>query len=145
MNETEQTPSQEPATIQPMETPATVQPEPTIEPPVEPSRAEIPIQPESAPVFPPISQPPIQPPPKSFLAKALESIQFRKKAKLEKIIKLANEKKVITNDDVEKFLHVSDATATRYLNILVKQNRLKVSGNRRSARYEPINGSNGGN
>ncbi len=82
---------------------------------------------------------------KSFLAKALESIQFRKKAKLEKMMKLANEKKMITNDEVQKLIRVSDATATRYLSALVKQNKLKISGNRRSARYEPINGSNGGN
>lgn len=85
----------------------------------------------------PTIQPPIVPSPKSFLSKALEAIQFRKKAKLEKIMKLAQERRSITNDQVEKLLHVSDATATRYLSELVKQRRLKQSGIRGSARYEP--------
>jgi len=31
----------------------------------------------------------------------------------------------ITNDEVEKFLHVSDATAERYLNILEKEGKIK--------------------
>src|SRR3989344_2784348 len=34
----------------------------------------------------------------------------------------------ITNDEVEKFLHVSDATATRYLSILEKEGRIKQNG-----------------
>ncbi len=76
--------------------------------------------------------------PRSFLSKALSSIQFRKKAKLEKIMKLAQEKKSITNDQVEKLLHVSDATAQRYLSALVKQGRLKQIGVRGSTHYELI-------
>ncbi len=136
MTETEQQPMSQEPVVPPAETPTSIQLEPVLESPVEPSQAGIPTQSESTPIIPNVSA---QLSPKSFLAKALESIQFRKKAKLEKIMKLANEKKVITNDDVEKLLHVSDATATRYLSTLVKQNRLKVSGNRRSVRYEPFN------
>jgi predicted HTH transcriptional regulator len=34
----------------------------------------------------------------------------------------------ISNDEVEKFLHVSDATAERYLNILEKENKIKQIG-----------------
>ena len=152
MSDTEQQPIpiQKSTPAQPLvdtSVPPVVQPEPTIEStPIEPTQT--PVQSEPVPVPPPISQPSFQttqPSPKSFLAKALESIQFRKKAKLEKLIKMANEKKVITNDEVQKLLRVSDATATRYLSTLVKQNRLTVSGNRRSARYEPNIGSNGGN
>ena len=137
---------QEPIPQPPTEISAPVQPESVIESaPIE--QAPEPTQPE--PVSVPASIP-SQPQltiasPKSFFTKALESIQSRKRAKLEKIMRLANEKKVITNDDVEKLLRVSDATATRYLNTLVKQNRLKVSGNRGSVRYEPTNGSIGGN
>lgn len=127
--------------ISPSETPTSVQSESISESPLI-EQPQTPIQPEPAPA---VAPQPAQPPLESFLTKALESIQFRKKVKLEKIVKLANENKVITNDDVEKLLHVSDATATRHLSTLVKQNRLKVSGNRRSVRYEPINGSNGGN
>ena len=140
----EQQKTQQENTTPAVETPTPVQSESA----VEPTSDEPPSQYEPIPIAPPVTQPssqPITPSPKSFLAKALESIQFRKKAKLEKIMKLANEKKVVTNDDVEKLIRVSDATATRYLNTLVKQNKLKVSGNRRSAQYEPIIGSDGGN
>ena len=34
----------------------------------------------------------------------------------------------ITNDEVEKLLHVSDATATRYLSELEKRGKLKQVG-----------------
>ena len=37
-------------------------------------------------------------------------------------------KSKITNDEVEKFLHVSDATATRYLSQLEKEGKIKQSG-----------------
>ena len=82
---------------------------------------------------------------KSLLARALEAIQVRKRAKLEKIMKLAMAKRSITNDQVEKLLHVSDATATRYLAELVRQGRLKRTGSKETARYEPPSGSYPGN
>ena len=34
----------------------------------------------------------------------------------------------ITNDEVEKLLHVSDATATRYLEQLEKEGKIKQEG-----------------
>ena len=34
----------------------------------------------------------------------------------------------VTNDEVEKFLHVSDATATRYLSILEEEGKIKQNG-----------------
>ncbi|KKQ03399.1 MAG: hypothetical protein US12_C0016G0009 [Parcubacteria group bacterium GW2011_GWA2_36_24] len=34
----------------------------------------------------------------------------------------------ITNDEIEKFLHVSDATATRYLSQLEKEGKIKQVG-----------------
>ena len=34
----------------------------------------------------------------------------------------------ITNNEVEKLLHVSDATATRYLSTLEKEGKIKQSG-----------------
>ncbi|OHB24988.1 MAG: hypothetical protein A2542_02695 [Parcubacteria group bacterium RIFOXYD2_FULL_52_8] len=73
--------------------------------------------------------------PRSFLSKALAPIQFRKKAKLETIMKFVQEKKSRTNDQVEKLLHVSDATATRYLTQLVKDGRLKRMGKNGSSHY----------
>lgn len=99
---------------------------------------------EPSPTSAPAPQPVVviqQANPRSFLAKALEKIQFRKRAKLERIVKLALEKKAITNDQVEKLLHVSDATASRYLLQLVKDGKFKRVGPAGRARYEPASGS----
>ena len=73
---------------------------------------------------------------KSLLIKAQAKIQFNKQKKLEKIIALAQKKKIITNDDVQKLLYISDATATRYLVKLVQQGRLVRAGNPRDAKYQ---------
>jgi len=75
--------------------------------------------------------------PVSFLSKrklrelleiAREKIQFRKRKKLDKVMNMFLTKSKITNDEVEKLLHVSDATATRYLNTLEKENKIKQNG-----------------
>ena len=63
-----------------------------------------------------------------LLIKAQESIQFRKRKKLEKIMFMFETKSKITNDEVEKLLHFSDATATRYLTILKQENKIKQEG-----------------
>jgi predicted HTH transcriptional regulator len=60
-----------------------------------------------------------------LLIKARVSIQDRKRKKREKIMAALNTKSKITNDEVEKLLHVSDATAERYLAVLVKEGKLK--------------------
>ncbi len=65
---------------------------------------------------------------KELLVKARNAIQFRKRKKLDKIMTLFLKKQKITNDEVEKFLHVSDATATRYLSQLEKENKIKQVG-----------------
>ncbi len=64
----------------------------------------------------------------SLLAKAREMIQFRKRKKLEKIMGMFLKQSSITNDEVEKLLHVSDATATRYLSQLEKEGKIKQEG-----------------
>ena len=64
----------------------------------------------------------------TLLAKAREMIQFRKRKKLEKIMGMFLKQKTITNDEVEKLLHVSDATATRYLEQLEKEGKIKQEG-----------------
>lgn len=97
--------------------------------------------PEPVPIQAPVAQSVPQPNPRSFLQKALDAIQFRKRAKLDKIIKFAALKGRIANDQVEKLLRVSDATATRYLSQLVKEGRLKRVGPDSNARYEPVSGS----
>ena len=65
---------------------------------------------------------------RELLVKARNMIQFRKRKKLDKVMTLFLKKQKITNDEVEKFLHVSDATATRYLSQLEKENKIKQSG-----------------
>ncbi len=74
----------------------------------------------------------------SLLQKAKEKIQFRKRAKLEKIMAAASASSQgkITNNDVQKLLRCSDATATRYLSELVKQGRLRRVGPANNAFYQ---------
>lgn len=74
----------------------------------------------------------------SLLARARERIQFRKQKKLERIVELASKRGRITNDDVEKLLHVSDATATNYLSQLVREGKLRRAGSPSHASYEPL-------
>ena len=91
---------------------------------------------QAEPVVPPTTQPQqsvFAPTPASnaireLLAKAQAAIQNRKAKKLEKILEFLNVKGKITNDEVEKLLHVSDATATRYLSALEKQSKIKQVG-----------------
>jgi len=71
--------------------------------------------------------------PKSSLARQLlitarNAIQFRKRKKLDRVMTLFLKKSKITNDEVREFLHVSDATATRYLSILENEGRIKQNG-----------------
>ena len=76
---------------------------------------------------------------RELFAKAREAIQFRKRKKLDRVMTLFAKRTNITNDEVEKFLHVSDATSTRYLEILVKENKIKQVGKTgKSVRYEKI-------
>ncbi len=65
---------------------------------------------------------------RDLLNKARFAIQTRKRVKLDHIMTLFAKRTNITNDEVEKFLHVSDATATRYLEILEKENKIQQSG-----------------
>lgn len=65
---------------------------------------------------------------RQLLISARNAIQFRKRKKLDRVMSLFLQKSKITNDEVEKFLHVSDATATRYLSILEKEGKIKQSG-----------------
>ncbi|MEK7107474.1 MAG: DeoR family transcriptional regulator [Patescibacteria group bacterium] len=81
----------------------------------------------------------------SLRDKALNAIQFRRRARLEKIIALAEKNGSIGNDDVEKLLRVSDATVSRYLSELVRDGKLKRAGHAKAIRYSlPIAPSTGG-
>lgn len=59
---------------------------------------------------------------------ARATIGLRKEKKLAKILTLFAKQTEITNNQVEKLLHVSDATATRYLNELEKRGKLTQHG-----------------
>lgn len=59
---------------------------------------------------------------------ARATIQLRREKKLAKIMEQFAKQTEITNDEVEKLLHVSDATATRYLSELEKRGKLKQVG-----------------
>lgn len=54
--------------------------------------------------------------------------QKEKQENKEKILELFNKETKITNNDIEKLLNVSDATATRYLNELEKENKIEQIG-----------------
>jgi len=64
------------------------------------------------------------------------AIKNKKRKKLDLLMNLFLEKSKngstsspqVTNDEVEKFLHVSDATATRYFSILEKEGKIKQVG-----------------
>ncbi len=69
----------------------------------------------------------------SLLAQAREKLQFRKRKKLDRILVEITKKGKITNDEVEKLLHVSDKTAERYLLQLIKEQKIKTNGKKGKA------------
>ena len=76
---------------------------------------------------------------KGNLPKARAKIQDAKRQKLDKIMSKLIEKGKISNDEVEKLLRVSDATATRYLSALEKEGKIKQTGKTgKSVFYEKI-------
>src|SRR3989338_855768 len=85
-------------------------------------------QPASQPSVPAQVAAPIVHLGRDVLAKARATIQDRKHKKLEKILEALTAKGKITNDEVEKLLHVSDATATRYLSALEKEGKIQQVG-----------------
>ena len=73
----------------------------------------------------------------SLLQASVEKRRANKREGLEKIIALAEHKGSIKNNDVELLLHVSDATATRYLEELVKSDLLESVGPQFQPEYRP--------
>jgi len=97
--------------------------------PIAPTPAPEPPQATSASATPTsTSSPQATHPSRDLLVKARATIQDRKRKKLEKIMEALNTKGKITNDEVEKLLHVSDATATRYLSALEKEGKIQQVG-----------------
>ncbi|MEK7227412.1 MAG: winged helix-turn-helix transcriptional regulator [Patescibacteria group bacterium] len=128
---TEPTPTAQP--VEPLEPEPISEPEPIPEPTPEP----VSVNPEPLPVI--LSGPLItKQDSRSLLAKARDIIQFRKRKKLEKIMNLFLKKQSITNDEVEKLLHISDATATRYLDQLEREGKIQKQGNGKYVSYVRI-------
>lgn len=80
--------------------------------------------------LPPQSEPLVSPPDQKveLLQKAHAATQIRKRKKLDRIMELVMKKGAVSNDDVEKLLHVSNATATRYLGILKQEGKIEQTG-----------------
>ena len=123
--------------------PMTTAPEttPVEDPPAETQTAQVPVNeplpPEPEPIAPApepsqVARAPVSPAPthpaRDLLVKARATIQDRKRKKLDKILEVLNARGKITNDEVEKLLHVSDATATRYLSALEKEGKIQQVG-----------------
>lgn len=76
---------------------------------------------------------------RDLAAKARAVIQGKKRKKLDKVMEEIAKHGTITNDQVEKLLHVSDATATRYLSQLEKEGKIKQEGKTgKSVRYSKL-------
>jgi len=70
---------------------------------------------------------------------ANEMRQEKKRNKIDAILDLFAKQTNLTNDEVEKLLHVSDATATRYLETLEKEGKIKQVGKTgKGVKYEKI-------
>jgi murein DD-endopeptidase MepM/ murein hydrolase activator NlpD/ribosomal protein S25 len=67
--------------------------------------------------------------------KANQARQTKREENLMKIEKLIEEKKQINNNDVCDFLHVSQSTATNYLEDLVKRGTIKTEGKGKATVY----------
>jgi hypothetical protein len=68
-------------------------------------------------------------------ARGRSKIQTNRQEKLDKLIQFAQKKQVIDNEEIQMLLHVSSATATRYLEDLVKEGHLVSEGSPRHAKY----------
>lgn len=149
--QTESTPASEVAAPSPTE-PASPSPEPTpaIEQAVSTEQPSvIPEKSQSAQEIPKDSRPVSQPTPTSQTlrptgrkwnaddrAKSAATHARKKDAHLAKIVEYAKAHDgKITNSEIEKLLHVSDATASRYAKILVARGVLRKEGKGRGARY----------
>jgi len=76
---------------------------------------------------------------KENLEKANLTRQNKKREKIDEILDLFAKQTNLTNDEVEKLLHVSDATATRYLETLEKEGKIKQVGKTgKGVTYEKI-------
>jgi len=67
--------------------------------------------------------------------KANEARSQKKEDRLNKIFEFVQDKKIVTNEDIRDFLHVSQSTATNYLTEMFNRGMLKKEGERGGAKY----------
>lgn len=104
---------------------------------------EKPVEPSQTPQIPQVSEEEIQKRVDERLKieldnrrqKANEARAQKKENNLNKIFNLVRDKRVITNDEVRDFLHVSQSTATNYLTEMTNRGMLKKEGERGGAKY----------
>jgi len=128
-------PSQETSSPEAPSAPAEEAPAPETDHPSSPTGqlgGNDPLPPEPDPIQPPSAAAPVPTgilhAARDLLLKARVTMQDRKRKKRDKILQALKTKNKITNDEVEKLLHVSDATAARYLSALVKENKIRQVG-----------------
>jgi len=69
--------------------------------------------------------------------KSRESKAINRVNNLDLILEFLGQNSYVTNNDIEKLLKVSDATATRYLDELEKQGKIEQIGEKgRSVKYQ---------
>ncbi len=130
-------------------TPEQSQPEETQQPPVEEVPPPIKLEPEKPveqsepPQAPQMSEEEIQKQVDEKLKveldvrrlKANQVRQTKREENLMKIEKLVEEKKQINNDNVRELLHVSQSTASEYLQTLVNRGTIKIEGKSKATIY----------
>ncbi len=75
---------------------------------------------------------------RNIQARGRSKIQTNRQEKLDKLIQFAQKKQIIENEEIQKLLRISSATATRYLEDLVKEGRMVSEGLPRHAKYRFI-------
>lgn len=129
---TETNPKQNPALETPQNSPETVKEQPTAQPKTETAQL-----PPNEPID--LAEEIKTKKREENLKLANETRQEKKRKKIDEILNLFAERQTVNNDEVEKLLHVSDATATRYLETLEKEGKIKQIGKTgKSVRYEKI-------
>lgn len=75
---------------------------------------------------------------KEFLLKAHAAVSAKRRKKIDSVMTLFLKKKKIVNSDVRDFLHIAEDTATNYLNILLKEGKIKRNGRSTGIYYTKV-------
>lgn len=74
----------------------------------------------------------------TLLERLRNALDLRKAKRLAKIMEYAVAQGSVSNDEVEKLLRVSHATATRYLRTLLREGKVQAFGSASETRYTPL-------